>query len=55
MVFAAQVDTTTSSIAPKIVGDPLPTWVVLAAGLALFVVVVAGGMLLRRRAREPQA
>jgi hypothetical protein len=46
-VLLAQA-TTTSSV-PEIVGEPLSTWVVLAAGLAVLVFVLAAGFLARRR------
>lgn len=44
------VETTTTTSAPRIVGDPLPTWVVVGAGIAMLVLIVAAGLLARRRA-----
>jgi hypothetical protein len=43
-------ETTTTEVR-RIVGDPLPTWVVVGAGLALLVVILVVGALLRRRSR----
>jgi len=40
--------TTTSSV-PEIVGEPLDSWIVIAAGLAVLVFVLAAGLLARRR------
>ena len=45
MLVAAQ---TTTTEVKRIVGDPLPTWVVLAAGLALGVLIIAAGLVTRR-------
>ena len=33
----------------RVVGDPLPKWVVIGAGLALLVVILLAGYLVRRR------
>lgn len=43
------VESTTTTSAPRIVGDPLPSWVVVAAGLAMLAIIVAAGLLVRRR------
>ncbi|CAN5591047.1 hypothetical protein BH18ACT1_BH18ACT1_15390 [soil metagenome] len=43
------VDTTE---AERFSGEPLPGWVLIAAGLAVLVVVVLVGLLLRRAARS---
>ena len=40
---------TTTTSAPRIVGDPLPTGVVLGAGVALLVLIVVAGLAVRRR------
>jgi hypothetical protein len=41
-------ETTTTEVR-RIVGDPLPKWVVIGAGLALLVVILLAGYLVRRR------
>ncbi|MBA2624679.1 MAG: hypothetical protein H0U89_03630 [Acidimicrobiia bacterium] len=38
--------------AERFSGEPLPGWVLIAAGLAVLVVVVLVGLLLRRAARS---
>ena len=43
--------TTTSVPPPRIVGDPLPSWVVLAASAALLVAILVAGLLVSRRLR----
>jgi hypothetical protein len=48
LLFAATTTSTTE--APRIVGDPLPVWIVLGAAAALLVVVLLGGLWLSRRA-----
>lgn len=46
-------ETTSTTVVPRIVGEPLPTWVVLAASAALLVVILLAGLLVtRRRAAE---
>ena len=47
-VLAAATTTTTEDV-PRIVGDPLSWWVFIGAGVALFVFIVVGGLLVRRR------
>lgn len=32
----------------RVVGDPLPSWVVVGAGVALFVLIVVAGLIARR-------
>jgi hypothetical protein len=51
LVLLAQQTTTTE--VRRIVGDPLPKWVVLGAGAALLVVILLAGVLVRRRSRVP--
>ena len=46
---------TTTTEAPRIVGDPLPEWVVVAAGLALLVAIVLAGTVVTRRSRRDRA
>jgi len=45
-------ETTTTEVR-RVVGDPLPEWVVIGAGLALLVVILLAGFLVRRRSRVP--
>ncbi len=40
---------TTTTIAPRVVGEPLPLSVVLVAGLALLALIVVAGLVARRR------
>ncbi len=40
---------TTTTEVRRIVGDPLPTWVLVGAGLAVLAVIVVAGLLARRR------
>ena len=47
----ADAATTTSEAVPRIVGDPLPSWVVLAASAALFVAIMLAGLVVSRRMR----
>jgi hypothetical protein len=51
LLLLAQQTTTTE--VRRIVGDPLPKWVVIGAGLALLVVILVAGALVRRRSRTP--
>jgi hypothetical protein len=48
LALAAAVTSTTEE-PRRIVGDPLPSWVVIGAGLALLVLIVAAGLAVRRR------
>ena len=50
LLGAATTSTTAEPEVPRIVGDPLSWWVFIGAGVALFVFIVAGGLLVRRRA-----
>jgi hypothetical protein len=45
------VQQTTTTEVRRIVGEPLPKWVVIGSGLALLVVILLAGVLVRRRAR----
>ncbi len=49
--LVADATTTTSEPVPRIVGNPLPSWVVLAASAALLVAILLGGLLVSRRLR----
>ena len=48
LVLAQQ---TTTTEVRRVVGDPLPKWVVIGAGLALLAVILVAGFLVRRRSR----
>jgi hypothetical protein len=48
LVLAQQ---TTTTEVRRVVGDPLPKWVVMGAGLALLAVILVAGFLVRRRSR----
>jgi len=48
-VSTAASDATSTTSVPRIVGDPLPEWVVGVAGLALLVVIVLAGLWVRGR------
>ncbi|MEA3056645.1 MAG: hypothetical protein QOD30_2077 [Actinomycetota bacterium] len=50
VLAAATTSTTVEEDVPRIVGDPLSWWVFIGAGVALFVFIVVGGLLVRRRA-----
>lgn len=54
LALLAQTTTTLEEV-PRVVGDPLPRWVVIGAGLALLVVVLVAGWFLRERARAQDA
>lgn len=43
--------TTTTVVVPRVVGEPLPSWVVLAASALLFALIILGGVLVNRRRR----
>ena len=45
----SSTSTTSTTEVPRIVGEPLADWVVYAAGLVLLVVIVIGGVLIRRK------
>ena len=49
LLAAASTSTTVEEDVPRIVGDPLSWWVFIGAGVALFVFIVVGGLLVRRR------
>jgi hypothetical protein len=49
LLLLAQQTTTTE--VRRIVGDPLPKWIVIGAGLALLAVILVAGVLVRRRSR----
>lgn len=48
---ASEDSTTTTVAVPRIVGQPLPSWVVLAASAALLAAIVIGGLVVSRRNR----
>jgi hypothetical protein len=43
------VQQTTTTEVRRVVGDPLPKWVVIGAGLALLAVILLAGLFVRRR------
>ncbi len=45
-------ETTTTEV-QRVVGEPLPSWVVIAAGLALLAVILLAGFVVTRRRRVP--
>ena len=45
----AASSTTSTTEVPRIVGEPLDSWVPVAAGLALLAAILAAGLLVRRR------
>jgi dolichyl-phosphate-mannose--protein O-mannosyl transferase len=49
VLAAASTSTTVEEEVPRIVGDPLSWWVFIGAGVALFVFILVGGLLVRRR------
>lgn len=46
----AQMTTTTEQEVRRVVGDPLPLWMVLGAAAILLVVILAAGLYVRGRA-----
>ena len=42
-------ESTTTTMVPRVVGDPLPTWVILAASGAVLAFIVIGGIVASRR------
>lgn len=48
LALVAAQETTTTAV-PRIVGEPLPSWVVLAASAALLAAIIVGGLLVNRR------
>lgn len=44
---------TTTTEVRRIVGDPLPSGVVVGAGVALLALIVIAGLLVRRRSSRP--
>ncbi len=53
-VLVLAQETTTTEVR-RVVGDPLPEWVVIGAGLALLAVILLAGFLVRRRSRVSAA
>jgi hypothetical protein len=49
VALLALAQQTTTTEVRRVVGDPLPTWVVVGAGLALLAVILLAGVLVRRR------
>ncbi len=40
---------TTTTVAPRVVGEPLPSWVLVGAGLAVLALILLAGLLARQR------
>ena len=49
---STSTSTTETTEVPRIVGEPLDSWVTVAAGAALLVVIVLAGLLVRARSRR---
>lgn len=47
----AQTTPTTEEV-ERVVGEPLPSWIVLAASAALLVAILAAGLLVSRRTKD---
>jgi MYXO-CTERM domain-containing protein len=47
-VVAVAAETPTTEMR-RVVGEPLPSWVVVGAGVALFVLILVAGLVARRR------
>lgn len=45
------VATTTTEVVERVVGEPLPSWVVVAASVALLAIILVAGALVTRRMR----
>jgi hypothetical protein len=50
-LFAATTTTTTDEV-PRIVGDPLPTWIWFGSGLLLLAAILIAGYVVSRRTRN---
>ena len=49
MVWIWAQTTTTTTEAPRIVGDPLPTWIFWTAGALVLLFILVGGWIFSRR------
>ena len=47
-LFAA----TTTTEVPRIVGDPLPSWIFWGSGIVLLLAILAAGWFVRQRTRD---
>lgn len=45
-------EATTTTAVPRIAGDPLPSWVVIAVGIGVLLFVLIGGALTNRHLRK---
>ena len=43
--------TTSTTMVPRVVGEPLDAWIVVSAGLAVLVVILVVGVVVTRRMR----
>ena len=49
--------TTSTTMVPRVVGEPLDSWIVVSAGLAVLALVLIAGLIVSRRLRagtQPQ-
>lgn len=55
-IFAivAAADPTSTTSVPRVVGEPLPSWVVIAASAGLLVFILLAGLVARTRARRDE-
>jgi hypothetical protein len=53
-VLAQVTTTTTTDEVPRIVGDPLPTWIWFGSGLLLLAAILVAGYVVSRRNRDAQ-
>ena len=44
--------TTSTTAVPRVVGEPLDSWIPVTAGLAVLAVIVLAGLFVRRRTRR---
>jgi hypothetical protein len=51
-VLAQVTTTTTTDEVPRIVGDPLPTWIWFGSGLLLLAAILVAGYVVSRRNRD---
>lgn len=47
VALVVAIETPTTEVR-RVVGEPLPSWVVVGAGMALFVLIVVAGLVARR-------
>jgi hypothetical protein len=52
LVMLLAATTTTTDEVPRIVGDPLPTWIWFGSGLLLLAAILIAGFVVSRRTRD---